>query len=243
MIKPASVTLAATLSLFLAACSSATDNPEPTPDLSATADLGLDPAPDLAPVVCSLPFEHRPIDTVSTSAVTINPDGTGFTAEIDARAGGGSESQKNPYVYLDLVAGKKVDITDVQAQKSTAWDIAFKRWQVKINSGDSGSGGVKAALIPPTTELPQVTTAPASGYVEDHYFDAKCRLELDGNGGPKTALSTWYDYNINTHVLTPWKQVYVLTRRDGKGTVKLQVMGYYKAGASGIFTVRWGFLP
>lgn len=239
--------LVSTLSLPLAACSTQDPAVEGDPDLAgpaSTPDLGTTAADmtSTMPVACELPPEHKLIDMPAKGAVMVTPEGAGFVAEIDGTAGGPAEAQKNAYVYLDLIAGKKVEISDVAAQKSSAWDIGFKRWQIKINSGDSGPGGVKAVMIP-NTELSQVSTAPASGYAEDDYLNDRCQLQLDGNGGPKTALSSWYDYNINTHVLTPWKQVYVLTRRDGKGSIKLQVMGYYKNTSGGYFTVRWAFLP
>ena len=216
-------------------------------DLGVPADLSAGPSPDLSsaqPMPCELPYEQRLIGTPSTGAVTItpSPDGNGYTAEIDASAGGAEQAASNAYVYLDLVAGKKVGSGDIEAQKARTWDIAFKRWQIKINSGDSGPGGVVSAPVG-GVELSQVTQAPVGGYVEDDYFDAGCQLSLDGNNGLRTALSDWYEYNFITHQLAPKKQVYVLKRRDGQGSIKLQLTGYYKGSTAGIFTVRWAFLP
>ena len=149
---------------------------------------------------------------------------------------------KNPFIYLDLIGGKQVAITDVQAVKSGDWDIAFKRWQIKLNGGDSGPGGVGAVIVD-GKDLADVATAPAGPYVTDSYFDAQCMTELDAIGGLATELSSWYDYDTGTNALTPHKEVIVLNRRDNKGHIKLQITGYYKGMAGGNFAVSWSLLP
>ncbi len=223
------------------------------PDLGAAADLsaaGLDGAvdlgsgPDLLPR-CELPYDQRAINQISTGAVTIaaQPGDPGtLTAQVDATAGGAANFGKNPFVYLDLLGGKKVEITDVQAIASGDWDIAFKRWQIKLNGGDSGPGGVGAVLVPDKT-LAEVATAPAGPYVTDSYFDAKCMVQLDSIDGLLTVLSDWYEYDGVTMQLTPKKQVIVLNRRDGKGHIKVQLTGYYKGMAGGNYALSWSLLP
>jgi hypothetical protein len=223
------------------------------PDLSAAADLstaGLDGAvdlgggPDLLPR-CELPYDQRAINQISTGAVTIGEEpgdpGT-LIAQVDATAGGSANFGKNPFVYLDLIGGKKVEITDVQAIASGDWDIALKRWQIKLNGGDSGPGGVGAVLVPDKT-LAEVAMAPAGPYATDSYFDAKCMLQLDSIDGLLTVLSDWYEYDGVTMQLTPKKQVIVLNRRDGKGHIKVQLTGYYKGMAGGNYALSWSLLP
>ncbi|HNF99249.1 MAG TPA: hypothetical protein PK493_18265, partial [Pseudomonadota bacterium] len=122
----------------------------PSPDLSLVQDMSQPLGPDLL-ARCELPYDQRAINMVSTGVVTVavdpgDPDT--HSAQVDATAGGSMSYSKNPFVYLDLIAGKKAELTDVQAAQSGAWDIAFKRWQIKINGGDSGPGGVGAALVP-----------------------------------------------------------------------------------------------
>ncbi|HRI54068.1 MAG TPA: HmuY family protein [Pseudomonadota bacterium] len=223
------------------------------PDLSATADLStaspdgaadLSAGPDLLPR-CELPYDQRAINQVSTGAVTIaaQPGDPGtLVAEVDATAGGSANFGKNPFVYLDLIGGKKVEVTDVQAIASGAWDIAFKRWQIKLNGGDSGPGGVGAVLVPDKA-LSEVAAAPAGPYVTDSYFDAKCMLQLDSIDGLLTVLSDWYEYDGVTMQLAPKKQVIVLNRRDGKGHIKVQLTGYYKGMAGGNYALAWSLLP
>jgi hypothetical protein len=217
-------------------------------DMTSTADMTL--TADMAPNAdlsgpCQLSYDLRAIDMVSTGALTVSPepgDPNIFDAQIDATAGGDMSYDQNPFIYLDLIGGKKVAVTDVQAPKSGDWDIAFKRWQIKLNGGDSGPGGVGAVLVD-GKDLADVTTAPAGPYMTDSYFDAKCMTELDAIGGLSTELQNWYDYDTGTNTLTPHKQVIVLNRRDQKGHIKLQITGYYKGMVSGNFAISWSLLP
>jgi hypothetical protein len=192
---------------------------------------------------CELPFDQRAIDQVSDGMISVMENAGVYTAQVDGTAGGANGFQSRPFIYLDLIGGKKVAITDVQARDSKDWDIAFKRWQIKINSGDSGPGGVTTAVVK-GKELPDVSAAPASGYVEDDYLDPDCMVVLDSIGGLATAMSDWYEYN--NMKLAPRKDTYVLKRRDGMGSIKLQVTGYYDpsdATRSAVYTIRWGLLP
>lgn len=215
-------------------------------------DAGSIPVPDLAADMtpaahprCELPFDQRAIAQVSTGAVTVTQspgDPATWTAEVDATAGGSMAYDKNPFVYLDLIKRAKVDVDDVQAQTSKGWDLALKRWQIKINSGDSGPGGVTVARVA-GKNLSEVTAAPTSGYAADTYFDEKCNLVQDPIGGLGTALSDWYGYDMDTMRLAPNKEVLVLPRRDGQGHIKVQITSYYKGTVSGNFTLSWSYLP
>ena len=221
-------------------------------DASAVLDGGLsldasgasDGGADLSPR-CELPYDQRAIDQVAMGAVTVSPqpgDPTTFTAQVDATAGGSANYGKNPFIYLDLIGGKKVAITDVQAVQSGDWDIAFKRWQIKLNGGSSGPGMVGAVIVA-DKDLAEVTTAPTDPYVSDDYFDAQCMVKLDPIDGLQTVLSDWYDYDTGTMHLVPRKEVIVLTRRDHKGHIKVQLTAYYKGTVSGNFELSWSLLP
>jgi hypothetical protein len=205
------------------------------------------PSLDMAPTrpLCELPFDVRPIDSVSMGMVKISesPAGSGvWTAEVEATAGGPSGYGSNPFVYLDLIGNKKVDIDDVAARKSQGWDVAFKRWQIKINSGDSGPGGVRISRVGNKT-LADVKTAPSIGFEEDLYFNDKCEVQQDSIGGLATVVSDWYDYEMGTNRLIPKTEVWVLKRRDGQGHIKVQLTGYYKGMFGGNYTLSWGYLP
>ncbi len=194
---------------------------------------------------CELPYDVRAIDKVATGAVAfaIMPSASDtYNAQIDATAGDENTFGENPFVYVDLVLRKKVEISDVQAQKSTNWDIAFKRWQIKINGGDSGPGYTLLSRVD-AAGLADVTDAPSGPYHTDAYFDSQCGLISDWLGGLGTALSDWYDYDMKLHHLVPKKEVIVLTRRDGQGHIKLQLNDYYKGDTSGYYSLTLGYLP
>lgn len=192
---------------------------------------------------CQLPFEHRDIDKVTTGAVTVSSAGQVTTAQVDASAGGSMMAMSQPYVYLDLIAGKRVDISDVASRTSKDWDIALKRYVIKVNGGDSGPGGITLTSVPGKA-LADVTAAPGGAYATDRYFNADCTLKLDNIGGLLTAMSDWYEYETGTSRLAPVKQVYVLKRRDGQGHIKLQITSYYNmAGQSANYTLTWAPLP
>ncbi len=216
----------------------------PSPDLSLVQDMSQPLGPDLL-ARCELPYDVRNIDKVSTGTVTVMTapsDPMVFTAEVDATAGGSMKYGENPFVYLDLIGRKKVDITDVQSPNQGGWDIALKRWQLKINSGDSGNGGVTVAIVD-GKNLADVTKPPAGTYEADAYFDGKCVFQADPIGGLGTALSDWYDYESGTSRIIPKKEVIVLKRRDGQGYIKLQILSYYKGSTSANYSLTWSYLP
>jgi heme-binding HmuY-like protein len=196
------------------ACGSDSPDPQPTPD----APAGCVPA-------TVLPNNYRPIAEVTTGAVSVTTTGGVTSGTIDATAGGLSGSADNPYVYVDLVAGTRVDIDDVAALTSDAWDIALKRSSLRVNSGDSGPGGRELAVVQGAS-LDVVTAAPTSGYATDDFADADCELQTIPGGEPLSAFGEWYDYDPATHVVTPKEEVYVVKRSDG-ATLAIRFATYY----------------
>lgn len=196
------------------ACGTDTPDPEPTPD----APIGCVPA-------TVLPNNYRPISEVSTGVVAVTTTGGVTSGTIDATAGGLAGSADNPYVYVDLATGTRVDIDDVAALTSDAWDIALKRSSLRVNSGDSGPGLRELAVVQGAS-LDVVTTTPASGYATDDFADADCELQTIPGGEPRSAFGEWYSYDPVTHVVTPKEEVYVVRRSDG-ASVAIRVATYY----------------
>lgn len=250
--------LAATVSL--AACSDDGDQPKQldqgtTDDVSVTVDLP--PQPDLG-VLPDLGQQTKcysewrdaisPQSSVTTGTVTTTQSSGINTTVLDASAGGSSSAAKmQPFVYISLKDGKRVDIDDYTAKTDTTWDIAFRRTVILINSGDSGAGQAAIAVIS-GTDLSQVTAVPAaSSFKPDDYLDDNCTLVTDPINLPKTAINggsggTWYDMNTGTMVLSPRPEIYVIKRANGTDHVKLQITDYKTGGTSGIFTVKWSEL-
>ena len=70
-----------------------------------------------------------------------------FTEDIDATAGGlgaDAEDPDNRWAYFSFDDGV-IDLTDAEALDDDRWDIGFKRFNVKSNSGPSGPGGLVTA--------------------------------------------------------------------------------------------------
>lgn len=230
--------LCLSLALVVAAAACGGDDGA-TGDVDAAVDIdaaGCDPT-------TALPTQWRPIAMVSTGAVNVTTSGGVTSGTIDATAGGTAAAADNPYVYLDLMAGTKVDISDTASLTSTAWHVAFKRAGIKLNGGDSGPGQVAAAAVNAAT-LAEVTTAPAALAMDD-WADASCTLIAGPTGEPATVMSTWYDYDSQTHVLTPKAQVWVIRIAPGVFR-KLRITTYYGDTAQpmrgAFYRVEWAAL-
>lgn len=182
---------------------------------------------------------------VSTGTIDVTEDGGVFSATIDASAGGMEQSRSNPFLYLDLETGTRVDITDFEALENTVWDLAFKRVLIRTNSADSGPGQVSLAKLSLTT-FDDVTTAPdsADAYYFDWTFGEDCELRFDPIGNPIGAInylnvenpsgsSSWYNYDGGVSPNTG--DIYIV-RNDAEGTTyKLEILSW----ASGVFEIRW----
>ena len=232
--------LLACLALALFACSddgnsAIPDAPSLEPDAPATdAPAGCDPA-------TALPTQYRPISLVSTGAVTVTTAGGITRGTIDATAGGIANAPDRPYVYLDLSTGTRVDLTDIEARASTAWDLALKRASLRTNSGDSGPGGRTLAVVDAAT-LAEVTSAPTTGFGTDDFATDDCMPQTLPGGEPLSAFGEWYAYDVDTHAVMPKAEVYVLDRGDGT-KYALRLITYYGDTASpmrgAFYQVEW----
>lgn len=214
-----------------AACSEA-DN-----KLAPDAGSSCDPA-------TVLPQTFRPIAMVSTGAVEVTTAAGVTTGTIDARAGGFTAAADNPYVYVDLLAGTKVAINDIEARTSSAWDIALKRASVRANGGDSGTGGRQIAIVQAGT-LAEVTAGPSTGYATDDFTTDDCMLDALESGEPRSTFGEWYGYTVDTHKLQPKPEVYVIERGNGTRTA-FRIVNYYGDEAmtiGALYQVEWKQLP
>jgi len=192
-----------------------------------------------------LPGNYRLIPMTSTGAVTVTTTAGVTAGTIDATAGGIDASADNPYIYVDLRAGTKAAISDLDARSSTNWDVALKRSSLRVNGGDSGSGNRQLAVVQAAT-LAEVTAGPATGYATDDFTSADCRLAALPAGEPTTAFGEWYGYDVDTHAVTPKPEVYVIQRNNGSRTA-LRIVTYYgdttNAMRGAFYRVEWKQLP
>lgn len=137
------------------------------------------------------------------------------------------------WIYIDLETAELMDIPD--ATSSEDWDIGAMRCWLKLNSGIHGPSTV-AAILEEETAYEDIITPPDGEYVVD---------QVDGddeNENPDYVLHEWFDYDVNTHILTAKDWVYVIRNRNDV-YFKFQIENYYdNAGTSGFVTVRWGEL-
>lgn len=132
------------------------------------------------------------------------------------------------WIRLDLETGAQVD----DSPDSDAWDLAFQRYNVALNGGVSGSGGMSAIVLMDAA-LDDVTAVPSGPWLTD-------LPDGDDHGDePDYVTAGWYDYDFATHVLTPRPIVYVVKSVEGNAFA-LQIVAYYDdAGTSGWLQLRW----
>ncbi len=197
---------------------------------------------------------------VAPGKITSTPDGAGWTSQIDATAGGAFVSKPDSYVYGKFTDQglEKVAIADQDSLDAMDWDIAFRRYVIRVNSADSGPSCVQAARVPGTAKYEDITAVPGNlSYNKDDYFTDSCDIIADGTGlpdSPATALSSYWTY---PGCVSMTHHVFVIALADGRH-VKFTVDDYYAptvqeqcdtAGmvpmsntGSANFIVRWQFI-
>jgi hypothetical protein len=194
-------------------------------------------------------------DRVSDASVSNSADGDAWRSVVDASAGGTMAAAMNPWVYLRFTdAGLvRVDIDDLTATESDAWDIAAKRYGIRVNSGTSGPSCVLVATV--DDDYAAIAAAPDdAAFAVERYYDDACVLVEDSSGlpgNPAYRMSGWWGY---AGCVTTTGQSYVVRLADGRD-VKLVVDAYYAEGqeacnesgsmgtGSATMTWRWSYLP
>lgn len=140
--------------------------------------------------------------------------------------------------YFSFAKGKEIAVEDPTT--SLDWDIAFNRYYVKLNGGDSGKGQAEAVKTDKLV-LEEVKQVPTSGYSKDAQGimllgmppkptkESFCELI---SGGLKGANTTGYVTIDMVNMMTGkgdiyeiTKYVYVVKAADGT-PFKLQFTGY-----------------
>jgi hypothetical protein len=194
------------------------------------------------------------------SAALITEEGTTageFTTHIDATAGGfGAPPQSYVYGRFTDAGLEVVRIDDETSLESGDWDIAFRRFVMRLNSGVSGPGCVEAGRTAPGSTFDAVTSVPADVefFAEEYLSGDSCEFIADATGmGPQTVLSSYFAY---ASCLSMTGNVYIVALGDGRH-VKLEVISYYTPSVqdacdstgtapmptgSGNMRIRWAFL-
>lgn len=162
--------------------------------------------------------------------ITEVADGNGFVSTIDATAGGFMYTDSYVYAKFTDKGLQKVELSDEESIGSMDWDLAFRRFVIRINSGNSGPSCVSAARLKTDVVYEDLMAAPAdANFIPDEYFSATCEVIPDGSGlgSPATVLSGFWTYASCVQMTG---NVYVIQKADGQ-RVKLEVTDYYEPTA------------
>jgi hypothetical protein len=144
--------------------------------------------------------------------------GTVSTRTLDLSAGP---------VYLDLATGP--------VSATSAWDLKLSGYEIRLNGGVSGTGGV-SAVIDETMPFAQITSqyaafAPAVAYRSDAF-------------GGVFVTSPWYRYNITGTDNQIWPNFNVYLIKRGETVYKVQIISYYgPTGTARQITLRSSRVP
>lgn len=155
-------------------------------------------------------------------------EGGGFHSRVDATAGGFPPSEGFVYARFTDDGLEKVALTDDAAFDSLEWDVSFRRFVIRLNSGMGGPGCVTAARGPPdldftcpTLDDPELLTFNAEQFMSP----GTCDIIPDGSGlgSPGVVLQNFWDYPGCVQMTG---NIYFISLDDGR-FVKLRVTHYY----------------
>lgn len=174
-----------------------------------------------------------PIDEVTDGVVSVLSDTGGVaTLFVDATAGGINQQANNPWVYVSLGGKARVDVTDVSADASTAWDIAFKRPILRANNGDGGPVGQGGSfLVDKPFDMVTGADLQAATLEAEVWFDQDCVLYTDPTGAIRTSFDGWYAYE--DMVVTPAPGTWIVQSGDGMHFYKIAFESYYSTPQGG----------
>ena len=160
---------------------------------------------------------------------------------LDASIGGPEQAAKSSYLYLDLVAGELLELSDATARESSSWQIAIKRSELRANSADSGPGAVFVARYDEGADTMETLSGLPSDlgeedWKEDDFVDMFCNVETFGLDFIETAFGQWYDYDFENHAVNiKQDQLYIIQDRNLDRSWALTIDSF----EDGVYTLRW----
>lgn len=193
-------------------------------------------------------------DMVSDGSAVDQADGDDWVSSVDATAGGIVDAATNAWLYLRFTPDglRKVEVDDLEALDSSDWDLATKRFGIRLNSGVSGPSSVTAALVTDIAYADLTALPDTAALLEETYYDAQCMLIDDGSGqgAPNYAMTQWWFY---PGCVGTTGNPFVIELAD-EARVKFVVEAYYEEGqqscnndgamgsGSANYTWRWAYL-
>ncbi len=211
---------------------------ESAPD---TEEVGRSSAPlctEAAEVACTDQAEStlslNPDGAVAPDAIVNTSVAGVFTSTIDATAGGARATPPGAYVYARFTDEglEQVALSDDEALGSMDWDIAFQRFRIRLNSGDSGPSCTAAAMLPDGEDFVAVRELDESlSFATESFYDDSCAVAGEpGFGGvvtPSFVLDDYYEY---TSCVSMTGRLFGVQLANGR-QVKLTVNRYYEPSA------------
>jgi hypothetical protein len=142
---------------------------------------------------------------------------------IDARS-------KEIWMYFDFSRGTVVAVQD---PKTDDWDLAFQRYVIKTNGGDTNPPGHSALCGLEKQDFASVTRVPHDA---NFVSDVRTKNRLSSYN---PVIDKWYNYSYLANVLAPKPVVYIVRTQDGK-YAKMRLLSYYcKGGEAGCLTFEY----
>ena len=153
----------------------------------------------------------HPFDGQTTDGPLVVAEATdgGTILHVDA-------TNKLSQVYVDLDEGR--ELKPEEAFATNGWELAFKRYEVGVNSGASNPDGVVTGRVLVNQDWAALTVAPADGYVVDppeHLFN-----------GPEGG---WYYYDLGVHRLVTKPELSYVVKTGAGAYFKVRMLDYYDA--------------
>ncbi|NQV71772.1 hypothetical protein HQ496_01515 [bacterium] len=118
----------------------------------------------------------------------------------------GLDATGDDFVYFNLTSG---EIIAKEAAAFGGWDIAFQGTNIQVNG--------EAQFV--DSKYDELVEAPADGFLAEE--SGPVTLPSGGTDG-------WFNYDFNSHVISPIANRLIVVKTKGGQYAKLEILDYYK---------------
>ncbi len=182
-----------------------TDTGDNTTDIGNNeTDTGNNEECDPEQIAYDLVVSSQDVAAGSVEEVTTE-DGVDVV-RVDASLGGPAAAAESSWVYVDLTTPAMVMVSDDEALTNGDWDVAFKRADMRLNSGDSGPRPLLVSKVESDFDT-AMPPAQDGDWLSDDFVSDECEVSTYGRGTIVTAFGQWYNYDPETRTVTPPENV------------------------------------
>lgn len=128
-------------------------------------------------------------------------------------------TNKMSQVYVDLDEGREMKADE--AFESNGWDLAFRRFDIFVNSGASNPAGMAEVAVLDNVDFDTLERAPSEGFQSD-----------TGERIFNTVGGGWYLYDLGVHRLVTQEKLTYCIRSSQGAYFKLKMLSYYDANGT-----------